>query len=576
MGALLNRRRQMGEVKVKPYLKFIAIEDGTFQYPKALEYSLDNGRTWVALAANTATPTVQTGNTILWRGSYTTGIANNTFVSTGRFNVEGDPRSVSAGDNFESAIPTYCCCYRMFQDCTKLVSARNIILSSLTAPGYYCGRMFQGCTSLTEIPDVLPATTLNTGCYYYMFSGCTSLTSAPILPATTLAQDCYSYMFQGCTALTIPPSELPATTLAQDCYSYMFQGCTALTIPPSELPATTLAQDCYDFMFYTCSNLTSTPLMAPTILAENCCRRMFSNCTNLTTVKVTLPATTLTTNCYARMFYGCKYITAAPELPALTLATNCYLSMFDQCTRLNYIKAMFTTDPSTVTGCLENWVRGVASNGVFIKNPAATWDVSGYHGVPTNWSIAFMSEYLESSGTQYIDTGITPGNTYGYEVKFYINNMSAETAQLGVWHAWGNGMWGHDCKYINNKILCVFGGKNNEYLGKLSQDIHTIKMFNGDFYFDGVLTKQVASSTFTCSGNATMFGIRVVSSSSVEYKNSQKIYSCKIFKDTESNLVRDFIPVRVGTTGYMYDRVSGELFGNAGTGDFILGPDKIN
>ena len=36
----------------------------------------------------------------------------------------------------------------------------------------------------------------------------------------------------------------------------------------------------------------------------------------------------------------------------------------------------------------------------------------------------------------------------------------------------------------------------------------------------------------------------------------------------------DLIPVRVGTTGYMYDKVSGQLFGNAGTGSFGLGPDK--
>jgi hypothetical protein len=34
------------------------------------------------------------------------------------------------------------------------------------------------------------------------------------------------------------------------------------------------------------------------------------------------------------------------------------------------------------------------------------------------------------------------------------------------------------------------------------------------------------------------------------------------------------IPVRCGTTGYLYDRVSGELFRNVGTGDFVLGPDK--
>ena len=36
----------------------------------------------------------------------------------------------------------------------------------------------------------------------------------------------------------------------------------------------------------------------------------------------------------------------------------------------------------------------------------------------------------------------------------------------------------------------------------------------------------------------------------------------------------DLIPVRVGQVGYMYDKVSGQLFGNVGTGDFGLGPDK--
>ena len=39
-------------------------------------------------------------------------------------------------------------------------------------------------------------------------------------------------------------------------------------------------------------------------------------------------------------------------------------------------------------------------------------------------------------------------------------------------------------------------------------------------------------------------------------------------------LVRDYIPVRVGDVGCFYDRVSGQLFGNAGTGAFIIGPDK--
>jgi hypothetical protein len=43
--------------------------------------------------------------------------------------------------------------------------------------------------------------------------------------------------------------------------------------------------------------------------------------------------------------------------------------------------------------------------------------------------------------------------------------------------------------------------------------------------------------------------------------------------DANSVLIRDIIPVRVGNVGYMYDNVSGQLFGNAGTGNFILGND---
>ena len=53
-----------------------------------------------------------------------------------------------------------------------------------------------------------------------------------------------------------------------------------------------------------------------------------------------------------------------------------------------------------------------------------------------------------------------------------------------------------------------------------------------------------------------------------------KIYDFQIYD--HGILVRDFVPVRVGTTGYMYDKVSGQLFGNSGTGNFILGPDINN
>ena len=58
-----------------------------------------------------------------------------------------------------------------------------------------------------------------------MFNGCTALENAPVLPAKTLDEGCYSHMFEGCTALETA-SELSAETLASFCYAYMFNGCS--------------------------------------------------------------------------------------------------------------------------------------------------------------------------------------------------------------------------------------------------------------------------------------------------------------------------------------------------------------
>ena len=85
------------------------------------------------------------------------------------------------------------------------------------------------------------------------------------------------------------------------------------------------------------------------------------------------------------MFRDCTSLTTAPELPATTLVDYCYYYMFFGCSKLNYIKAMFTTTPSSTY--TYSWVNGVASTGKFIKNKNATWNVTGVDGIPSGWSI---------------------------------------------------------------------------------------------------------------------------------------------------------------------------------------------
>ena len=219
--------------------------------------------------------------------------------------------------------------------------------------------------------------------FLYLFRNSTGITDASnlILPATALTEACYCAMFQECPNLVKGP-ELPAIVLAKNCYSGMFRWCTNLASAPA-LPATTLAERCYYMMFQDCVTLTETPELPATTLATNCYGMMFNRCTGITTAPA-LPATTLAEKCYQLMFDGCTSLTSAPVLPATTLAPTCYNSMFSGCTSLNYIKCL-ATDISA-TDCTRDWVKGVASTGMFMKPANTVWG-TGVNGIPDNWTV---------------------------------------------------------------------------------------------------------------------------------------------------------------------------------------------
>ena len=187
-------------------LTFEIISGGTINWKKqgspterTIQYKL-NGGTLTDLAPNNSI-NVASGDVVQFFGTAdtygTSTSAFNTFSgSTAKFNVEGNIMSLIDSNGYATATTlsgTYTF-YGLFQGCTGLTSAENLIL---------------------------PATILTDSCYRAMFNGCTSLTTAPELSATTLAQNCYYNMFYGCTSLTTAP-ELPSTTLAIWLYQFNY------------------------------------------------------------------------------------------------------------------------------------------------------------------------------------------------------------------------------------------------------------------------------------------------------------------------------------------------------------------
>ncbi len=359
-----------------------------------IQYSV-NDRSWNTLTADIKLNFQKTGFKIRFKQTGLTPASNKgigTFKVSKKFNVYGNIMSLYYGDDFIGKNDLTGKNYafsKLFYNCSKLISAENLILQVKILSDYCCNFMFNMCTSLTKAPE-LPATTLASYCYFQMFGNCSSLTKAPELPATTLKTGCYNYMFNMCRSLTKAP-ELPATTLASYCYTYMFNMCESLTTAP-ELPATTLEVNCYRGMFDRCTSLTKATELPASKLAERCYDNMFTGCSSLTEAPE-LPATTLATSCYYHMFGNCTSLTKAPELPATTLVNNCYKQMFLGCQNLRYVKCL-ATDISA-TDCLTDWIDGTMLLGTFITAENKPAYESGTSGIPSGWNVYTESQYEE-------------------------------------------------------------------------------------------------------------------------------------------------------------------------------------
>ena len=238
------------------YLAFIITSDGYVKWcttSTASTYTIEyrkNGGAWTQITATTIDVTtdriqVVSGDTLEFRGDNQS-YSSTRIDSTALFEAEGNIMSIVSSSNFDS-------------------------ITALTQSGIFFS-MFEGCTGITSAGNLLlPAITLTDTCYYAMFRYCTSLVTPPELPATELGRYCYNNMFRGCTLLTTAP-ELPATALTDSCYQSMFYDCTSLTTAP-DLLAPVLASNSYSDMFRGCTSLNSIKCLATDRSATNCTNR---------------------------------------------------------------------------------------------------------------------------------------------------------------------------------------------------------------------------------------------------------------------------------------------------------------
>jgi hypothetical protein len=236
------------------------------------------------------------------------------------------------------------------------------------------------------------------------------------------------------------------------------------------------------------------------------------------------------------------------------------------------VTAIFSDSNTRVLDANEYTLSGT------LAYPSATVTVD-FQGVTATFTVVVaydaQVEYLESTGTQYIDTGITgdQDTKVMVEVSYYVESSIATSGRV----------LGSRTNSPNRLDI----GSNN---GRSSESTHNFAQFGSNssassniifgmwrlmevnptgYYIDGVLQgSSFSASTFTTPQTMKLFAF---DHNGIVGCGVVRVKSLKLFDGAD--LVRDFIPVRCGTIGYMYDRVSGTLFGNDGTGDFVVGPD---
>ena len=234
-----------------------------------------------------------------------------------------------------------------------------------------------------------------------------------------------------------------------------------------------------------------------------------------------------------------------------------------------------------------------ATAGTFTAGPALTpspersMDIWCNNGVITGYR---RLSYIESHGTEYIDTGIYLNTAFKYEI--VVASVNGNNA---------SNIWGYKSNnsYTGGK-LCIIGwtGSSPTYIGAYNKNGNIVGSFPAidglqwtagkffdivmdvthshfivdgtDYYSEAGVSTVLTTDSWTDTRHPYLFGTQTVATAVPA--QALRIKSYRVYNGN-GTLVQNFVPAQYGSTVGMYDTVSGEFFKNKGTGSFTAGTD---
>ena len=168
-------------------------------------------------------------------------------------------------------------------------------------------------------------------------------------------------------------------------------------------------------------------------------------------------------------------------------------------------------------------------------------------------------EYIESTGTQYISTGITPTENTKVVIEFNSSSVS------GV-------VFGQDSGYKVNAFMfamtVVVFESTKKNISISANAKHTVQVAPKAFKIDNGSSQYIYANKVNAAYPMFLFGNN--RNGKFSEGVAMKLYSFKVYENNV--LIADYIPCKQGNAVGLYDDVAGAMNLPLGTGDFTAGP----
>ena len=179
-------------------------------------------------------------------------------------------------------------------------------------------------------------------------------------------------------------------------------------------------------------------------------------------------------------------------------------------------------------------------------------------------------EYLESTGTQYIDTEFVPNERTCVELDCQsLSTYHMATPLMGCRFAFGR--LPYFSFWFSNTSNAIFSYGTLDVATNCKTNVRCVlkNMFH-EFYYNGTKVLSERAQRFQASLPIFLFGIN--ENGSIMTRDGRiRVYHVKIWD--ENRLVRDFVPCccKLDSELGLYDLVNGKFYTNQGTGEFLKG-----